>query len=69
MKIYLVSTLDGYTYDEYDACVVTAKNEVSAIEIAQKECWNFSGTLSVEYIGNAVKNTKEGVVLSSFNAG
>lgn len=69
MKIYLVSTNDKVSYDEYDAVVVIAESIEDAGTIAKEHCYNFKNNLSIEVIGIAHKNQVRGVVLDSFNAG
>jgi hypothetical protein len=69
MNIYLVSTKDRVSYDEYDAVVVIAENEKEAIIIAKKSCGNFKHNLEILDIGIAHNNQEKGEVLASFNAG
>lgn len=68
MKIYLVSTNERVSYDEYDAVVVIAESEDDAINLA-KLCHLFGNNLSVSEIGIAHDDQQRGEVLASFNAG
>lgn len=79
MPLYLVSRTDGHDYDEYDAIVVRAGNEATALKIAthgdEDECGytrSFNGfersgsNLTVERLES---RGPAGLVLASFNAG
>jgi len=81
MKIYLISQNENDDYDTYDSAVVYAKDEKEVRKIhpsgRQKEwrdesCSNWCdkpSQVEVKYIGEAPKQKKKGVILSSFNAG
>jgi hypothetical protein len=69
MKIYLVSTNDNVSYDEYDSVVVIAESTADAVIIAKKNCYNFRDNLSILEIGIAHNDQQRGAVLASFNAG
>jgi len=69
MKIYLVSTNDKFSYDEYDSIVVIAENIEDAAIVAKEICWNFNNNLSISEIGIANSNQERGEVLASYNAG
>lgn len=74
MPYFLVSRTDRIDYDEYDACVVKAKNRREALKKA-----SFMGGrgkyVTKELTENAVFHDEwkwrnvEGLVLASFNAG
>ena len=73
MKLFLL-TRDNYTWDEYDAFVIRAKNEDEARKLAAKEGersfesvhWLDKTVSTCEEI--KIKGDKE-IILSSFNAG
>ena len=73
MNIYLVSRTDAVGYDEYDSWVVCAENEEDALcsepygDEKPRKFPQYKG-LEVELIGEAVKGSTFGIVLSSFNA-
>lgn len=69
MKIYLVSTKDRVSYDDYDAIVVIAENVDDATIIAKKYCHNFTDNLLVTDVGVAHDDQVRGELLASFNAG
>jgi hypothetical protein len=80
MKLYLLSQSVNNDYDTYDSCVVCAEDEDSAKRIRpdsyswEEECNGYSWVTKVEdvkvrYLGEADAVIKNGVVLSSFNAG
>lgn len=77
MKLFLLERTETIDYDEYDSCVVCAKNEEEAKEISIKELHEdtFSGwtdnksVISATEIGTAKRGTKVGIILASFNAG
>ncbi len=83
MNLYLVSITkkSGLSwYDTYDSIVVAAKSSKKARATHPYQerpdgydggCWvtkDKIDTLDVEYIGKAKSGTKEGVIISSFNA-
>ncbi len=75
MNLYLISQDVNTEYDTYDAAVVAAASEKSA----QKKhpggggsdfgSWATPEKVKVKLIGKAVRGTKAGVILASFNAG
>lgn len=70
MKVYLVSATH-YDYDEYEAIVVVAENEESALDMANSGNWG-SGYFRRSQEPIHVKEvdlTTEHIVLESFNAG
>jgi hypothetical protein len=83
MKLYLLSQDFNSGYDTYDSCIVAAKNEEDAKNIhpyesifPESNMWKndrvWAGSpenVTVELIGTAIKGTKPGVILASFNAG
>ena len=84
MKIYLLTQNENTGYDTYDSCVVAAENEDEARKIhphmnTDYSAWRVGYWLriwcsdpkyvKVEYIGEADKSVKKGVILASFNAG
>ena len=80
MKLFLLTQTKEVGYDTYDSVVVAAKSEELAKyihpETYNKEPWTSdSGTwcskpsqVTVELIGTALRGTKPGVILASFNA-
>ena len=82
MKLYLLTQSIATGYDTYDSCIVAAISNKKAIKIPPSEShkWGDDGAFSrtwpnspnqvtAKFIGNAKCGTKEGVILSSFNAG
>lgn len=73
MNLYLLSQNINTGYDTYDSCVVAAKNEDSARHISPslhvEYDWTTPDYVNVKLIGKAIFGTKEGVIISSFNAG
>ena len=79
MKLWLLSQDVCKGYDTYNSVVVAAKTEQEAKQILPNEylSWDSAGQswaykpeeVSAELIGTAISGTKEGVILSSFNAG
>ena len=74
MKIYLVTRIDDYGYDEYDygydeydSAVVIEKTPKKAMEFCEK--YFNKGKMTCELIGTATRKQKAGSVLASFNAG
>jgi hypothetical protein len=75
MNIYLVCRKES-DLDEYDSCVVIAKNEDDARTVHPDDDWGRDTWVSydkrnkllVDLIGKALKGSKRGVVLASFNA-
>lgn len=76
MNIYLLEQNDRTGWDTYDSCVVNAYTEENARKIRPASHTDYSSwpldttNVKVTLIGKALKTiNKEGVVLSSFNAG
>ena len=81
MKLYILCQSENVGYDTYDSAVVAAKSEDDARKIHAsgdddhwKHDWNHTWAdkpeqVDVELIGTALRGTKRGVVLASFNAG
>ena len=74
MKLWLISQTVHEDYDTFDAAVVAAKTEDEAQRTLPSERsdtydWAESKDVKVKLIGTAVKGTKAGVILASFNAG
>lgn len=81
MKLFLISQSTNNNYDTYDAAVVVAPDEQTAITLhprtgktfdfkeRQWEWVNCIDDINVEYIGEASPELKQGVVCASFNAG
>ena len=80
MKLYLLTQSESTGYDTYDSCIVCAENEEEVKLINP----NYNGwerpsfyttwaskpeNVECILLGNANKNIKKGIVLSSFNAG
>lgn len=81
MKLWKLTQNVNNDYDSYDSVVVAAKTEEEA-RLIRPDSYNSWDTeyrsyswaehpyqVQVELIGNAVKGTKEGIILASFNAG
>ena len=70
MKLYLIYQNYNNQYDTYDSAVVAAKNEEEAgnTEMIGSDVWAPPDKVKVKLIGTAIKGTKAGVVLASFNA-
>ena len=78
MNLYILTQNESQGYDTYDSVVVAAETEDSARKInPSKWGWDESSDfwcsspekVNVRLIGIAVDGVKEGVILSSFNAG
>ena len=77
-EIFLLTQSTCRGYDTYDSCVVAAKDCQSARLIRPSGMshsfishdWPTEvDDITVELIGAALPNTKEGMILASFNAG
>ncbi len=71
MKVYILRMIGIVGYDEYDAKMVVAKNEIRARELANM-AYGGEGKIWQDekmVICNKVDKQVEGVVLASFNAG
>lgn len=66
INLYLVERTDRIDYDEFDASVVAAENEVEAEKESKVSGYQ---NLTVTLLGKAVKGTGKGDILSSYNAG
>lgn len=84
MNLYLISQNENNNYDTYDSAVVAAPDEKTARWMhpghggqctdeewkAKYSSWCHSPkAVMVEFIGEAVEGTDQGVVCASFNAG
>lgn len=76
MKLYKIWQTENSDYDTYDSAIVAAKNEDEARLIhpdgdgvLRNYNWTTPEHVHVELIGTAVKGTKAGVIVASFNAG
>lgn len=80
MNLYLISQDVNNNYDTYDSAVVAALNEEDARKIHpcgdifgvdrwDMYSWTSPENVKVEKIGRALKDSKQGAILSSFNAG
>ena len=80
MKLFKISQDINNDYDTFSDAIVCAENEEEARKMHPKGFYNYKydkdyGTwvkkehVKVEYIGEAKKGMKRGVVCSSFNAG
>ncbi len=71
MNVYILRMIGIVNYNEYDAKVVVAKNEIRARELANAQpggegkIWQDKEMVSC----NKVNKQVEGAVLASFNAG
>ncbi len=82
LNLYLISQSHNPTWDTYDSAVVAAYSEDGARAIhpngeflsnrplsCRYNAWARPEYVTVEYLGVAAANVKEGVICSSFNAG
>ncbi len=79
MNLYLIWQTKRTGYDTYDSAVVAATSARSAKfqhpsgdsnNWRSQGTWaDFAGDVEAECIGKAVKGTRAGVILASFNAG
>lgn len=74
MNLYLVGRTDDVDYDEYDAFVVAAHNEIEAtLFLLQKydkpEYSEWSSKTEVKLIGTTTAYSEPTAVLGSYNAG
>ena len=68
MKLWLVTQCCENGYDTYDSAVVAASSKKKAKELhPQRDVPR--DKVECEHIGEAVKGTRSGLVLGSFNAG
>ena len=72
MKLWMLSRLDGYGYDEYDSKIVRAPTEDEAREIAN-ESTGFEGSIwtdkSLVECSQLKASGEAGEIRGSFNAG
>ena len=78
MKLYLITQSKETGYDTFDSAVVAAKDEATAktIHPGGQDSWGdvcrswckTPEAVVAELIGTAVKGTKQGLILASFNA-
>ena len=64
--LWLITRTDEVGYDEYDSCVVAAKCEQNARDLAY-QLWKDSSTVSVHAVGTTT--LPSGIVHKSFCAG
>lgn len=75
MKIYKTEQKVNLGYDTFDLLVVYAKNVEIARNIAPcafeyiSSDWALPEFVSVEYLGEARPDAKQGIICASFNAG
>ena len=79
MNLYKISQTVNNHWDTYDSAIVAAESKEIARSIHPSHCkglqeWNNYGwcakeDVKVKLIGTAIKGTKTGVILASFNAG
>lgn len=79
MKLYLISQNVNTGYDTYSDAVVCANSEQEArlihpdgyskVKADSYDPWCDASDVKVEYIGEADKSIKEGVICASFHAG
>ncbi len=72
--IYLITSKEAITYDEYDSAIVIASSPKKARKIATKLGGNALEWVDVKIasckeIGFPKNGQQEGIILSSFNAG
>ncbi len=67
MNIYLVERTDDVGYDEYDAFVVSAKDENEALVTIGGNQF-FKGNTEFKVVGTTTSKVSE-IILGSFNAG
>lgn len=65
-KVYSVERTDKINYDEYDECVVVAKDEEEAFELATNNYYVFTRD-NVDIVEVKLDSAK--AVLGSYNAG
>ena len=82
MKLFLISQKENSGYDTYESAVVAAPDEETArvlypgngLPISDWHDWRGDwatdpANVNVEYIGEALPGTTQGVICASFNAG
>ena len=82
MKIFRISQEQNRDYDTYDSAVVYARSKARARTIHPGDYYSGDpwknkyspwcsspDEVEVEYLGEAKKGAKEGIILASFNAG
>jgi len=73
MKLWKISQTRNDGYDTYDSAIVAAETEDEAGKTspgsAPEYTWTDEAFVEVKLIGEAIPNTKPGVILASFNAG
>jgi hypothetical protein len=82
MKLFSIARTNRGGYDTYDSAVVAARTKTEAQKIhpdggagewgkdlIRESTWVKVNDVSVEYIGQAARGTKAGVICASFNAG
>lgn len=66
MNLYLLTRTDPIAYDEYDSCVVVARNETEAL--ATSVLKDYPG-VAIKLIGTTELYDEPTDILASFNAG
>jgi len=83
LKLYKLSQDINEDYDTYDSCIVCSTSAKKAVRIHPDNNWSWEehrgydvwvpedkiSAIKIEYLGLAGSKLKEGVILSSFNAG
>jgi len=82
MKLFHIVRMDRGGYDTYDSAVVAARTKTGAQkthpdgearewekDLSRLITWVKAEKVSVEYIGQAARGVKAGVICASFNAG
>ena len=82
MKLFIISQKENSGYDTYDSAVVAAPDEQTAKKMSpgngrlwepgddfQSDWCSSHDKVTVKYIGDAVEETEQGIICSSFNAG
>ena len=84
MKLYRLTQDKVRGYDTYDSCIVCAKSKKDAIiihpydnyddaidwEFDDRDTWcRYVEDVEVEFLWEAKKDIKRGIIVSSFNAG
>ena len=84
MKLWLITTMDDVSWDDYDSAVVAANTEKEAKYIhpngfddpfdeKKPNDWGWGWTtpnrVTAKCIGEAIEGTNKGVICASYNAG
>jgi len=83
MKLWLITKTDDVDWDDFDSAVVAANTKIEAKNIHPEghnnpfdenkpndwaSGWTTPDKVKAEYLGNAKKGTKKGVICSRLNA-